>query len=725
MPHPDNRPPPEPASDDESNASWWPGGRSSMSWVLLILATVLLVSTIQRVFSESHVPVSYAEWKHAVAEGDVDRVELSSRHVTAWPVELEGEDDAADDADDGSAEASATSDGSAEGSGAAPTEFDPDDPALFAGGPSLRAVRVAADESLVPLLESRGIDYRGVPEDGCAAGLLGVLFLPTLLFIAFWLFVMRRANPNMQAMSFGKARARSWAEEDVPVRFDDVAGVDEAREELEEVVQFLREPERFRRLGARIPRGVMLVGPPGTGKTLLARAVAGEAGVAFMSISGSDFVEMFVGVGASRVRDLFEQAREKAPAIIFLDELDAVGKARGGGGVPGGNDEREQTLNALLVEMDGFDHRTDVIVLAATNRPESLDPALLRPGRFDRQVLVDRPDRIGRIEILKIHAAKIVLADDIDVERIAQQTTGFVGADLANVVNEAALLAAREDAAAVAMSHFQDAIERVIAGLERKSRRLNPVEKEIVAYHECGHAIVARALPTSDPVRRISIVPRGMGALGYTLQVPLEDRFLMTQRELGDRIGGLLGGRAAEQVIFGEVSTGAHDDLRRATDIARRMLTEYGMDERLGLAFHGETRRNEFLDAMGGGAPKYSGTTAEVIDEQVHRILDDAWARAQQILETNRELLVRMSLRLLEIEVLDDAELDRLLADVQMLDDDAAWLRERDARAAARPPIPTPAPADDDDDADRTDSDGGDASADEATPAGPAPDAPA
>ncbi|TVR01486.1 MAG: ATP-dependent metallopeptidase FtsH/Yme1/Tma family protein [Deltaproteobacteria bacterium] len=616
---------------------------SGINWLLIVAFVVLTVLLVQALGTSAYQEVSHAEVKSYIERGLVERVEIGSTQLVVYP--LEGAEDDA-------------------GEALAP----------------MRAVRVAADESLVPLLEEHGVDYRGLADPGCTGGLMMLLFLPVLLLIAFWIFMFRRMGPQGHAMGFGKVKARLYAEEGIKVTFDDVAGVDEAREELEEVVEFLRNPERFHRLGARIPRGVMLVGPPGTGKTLIARAVAGEAGVTFFSISGSDFVEMFVGVGAARVRDLFEQAKEKAPCIIFLDELDAVGKVRGGGGPMGGNDEREQTLNALLVEMDGFDDRAGVIVLAATNRPETLDPALLRPGRFDRQVLVDRPDRNGRCAILRIHLRRIVAVEDVDVEDLAQQTTGFVGADLANVVNEAALLAARRGAEAVAMADFRHAIERVIAGLEKKNRRMNPIEKEIVAYHENGHAIVARALPTSDPVRRISIVPRGMGALGYTLQVPLDDRYLLTRRELVDRICGLLGGRAAEEVVFGEVSTGAKNDLQRVSEIARRMMTEFGMSEAIGLVHHGATQRPMFLESPEGhGGAGYSDETARLIDAEVRELVAYCHDRARRILLHNRTLLETMSRRLMEDEVLEDEVLDAFLSQVMPLPEDEEWAREHRA----------------------------------------------
>jgi cell division protease FtsH len=445
------------------------------------------------------------------------------------------------------------------------------------------------------------------------------------------------------------------------VTFDDVAGIDEARAELMEIVDFLRAPERYQRLGGKIPKGVLIVGAPGTGKTLLARAVAGEAGVPFFSLTGSDFVEMFVGVGAARVRDLFAQAQEKAPSIIFIDELDALGKARGATPLAGGHDEREQTLNQLLAEMDGFDTQKGVILLAATNRPEILDPALLRPGRFDRQVAIDRPDVRGREKILQVHTRKVKLASGLDLSLVASRTPGFVGADLANVVNEAALRAARQDKEAVDMTDFDEAIDRVVAGLERKSRVINPREKEIVAYHEAGHALVAESRPRADRVQKVSVIPRGVAALGYTQQRPTEDRYLMTRLELLDRLDVLLGGRVAEELVFGDVSTGAQDDLQRATDVARHMITRYGMGEALGLATF-EPPRPVFLPVPTSGPREYSERTAEVIDAEIQKLLEAAHGRVLATLTAKRATLEALAKRLIETEVLDREALLALIA---------------------------------------------------------------
>jgi len=516
------------------------------------------------------------------------------------------------------------------------------------------------DADLVPLLDQHGVQYSGRVESQWLATLLSWI-VPILLFFGVWMFVFRRMGAGNSIMTLGKSRAKIYGESNVQVTFNDVAGVQEAKDELIEVVEFLRYPEKFQRLGGRLPKGVLLVGPPGTGKTLLARAVAGEAKVPFFSISGSEFVEMIVGVGASRVRDLFAQAEARAPCIVFIDELDALGKARGANPLMGGHDEREQTLNQLLVEMDGFDPRNGVCLLAATNRPEILDPALLRPGRFDRQVLVDRPERQGREDILRLHAQKVKLGADVDLRQLAARTPGFVGADLANVINEAALLAARQDKDAVAMEDLEEAIERLIAGLEKKNRLLSTREQEIVAYHEAGHALVAASSLNADPVHRISIIPRGIAALGYTLQLPTEDRYLLTRPELLDKLAVLFGGRAAEEAMFGDVSTGGHNDLQRAADIARRMVVEYGMSQKFGpLAFE-STRGPMFLDGTAGGAKDYSEETARDIDQEVARITQETYDRVREIITRRRDDLERIARRLLEIEVLDGAELQHLL----------------------------------------------------------------
>jgi cell division protease FtsH len=531
-------------------------------------------------------------------------------------------------------------------------------------------VTTRVDPGFAAELQKYGVTYRAAAESDVGAFLRDVLswVLPVLVFFGLWMFLFRRfaAKQGLGGfMTVGKSKAKVYVETDTKVTFADVAGVDEAKEELQEIVHFLKDPRKYGRLGGRMPKGVLLVGPPGTGKTLLARAVAGEAGVPFFSISGAEFVEMFVGVGAARVRDLFEQARAKAPAIIFIDELDALGRARGAFPHAGGHDEKEQTLNQLLAELDGFDPREGLVLLAATNRPEILDPALLRAGRFDRQVLVDRPDRIGRAEILKVHLRKAKLATDVDPGKIAALTPGFSGADLANLVNEAALFATRRGADAVGMEDFTAAIERIVAGLEKRNRLLNPKERKIVAYHEMGHALVALSLPGTDQVHKVSIIPRGIGSLGYTIQRPTEDRYLMTRDELENRMAVLLGGRAAETVVFGHLSTGASDDMAKVTDIARSMVTRFGMVEKLGPVTF-EDAPQSFL----GTAPpsftherKYSEETAREIDTAVRQIVQAAFDKAVAILRGKRAVLERTAQVLLEKETLGEAELKALIAE--------------------------------------------------------------
>jgi cell division protease FtsH len=515
------------------------------------------------------------------------------------------------------------------------------------------------DSDLVKELETYHVNYKGKVESKWLTNILSWI-VPLVFFFFIWRILFSRIGPETSVMSFGKSRAKIFAEKDKQVTFADVAGIDEAKEELKEVVEFLRTPGKFQRLGGKIPKGVLLVGMPGTGKTLLARAVAGEANVPFFSISGSDFVEMFVGVGAARVRDLFAQAQKHAPCIIFIDELDALGKARGVNPL-GRHDEQEQTLNQLLAEMDGFDPNTGVIIMAATNRPEILDPALLRPGRFDRHVLVDRPDIVGREEILKIHTRSVKLSPGVDLRVIASRTPGFVGADLANIVNEAALLAARKSKEAVEMADFEEAIDRVVAGLEKRTKVMSKKEKEIVAFHESGHAIVASLLPNADPVRRISIIPRGISALGYTLQLPTEDRYLMTRSELLDRLAVLLGGRVAEEIVFGEISTGAHNDLQRATDIATSMVKEYGMSEKLGYVTFEKEKKPFFLPSGLGGSKEYSEETARQIDEEVKKIIDEAHDKVRELLIATKDKVDELARLLLEKEVVEEADLKRIL----------------------------------------------------------------
>jgi cell division protease FtsH len=515
------------------------------------------------------------------------------------------------------------------------------------------------DLDMVKDLESYHVKYTGKIDSKWLTNILSWI-IPLVFFFFIWRILFSRIGPETSVMSFGKSRAKIYAEKEKKTTFSDVAGIDEAKEELKEVVEFLKTPGKFQRLGGKIPKGVLLVGMPGTGKTLLARAVAGEANVPFFSISGSDFVEMFVGVGAARVRDLFAQAQNHAPCIIFIDELDALGKARGVNPM-GRHDEQEQTLNQLLAEMDGFDPNTGVIIMAATNRPEILDPALLRPGRFDRHVLVDRPDIIGREEILKIHTRNIKLSPEVDLKVISSRTPGFVGADLANIVNEAALLAARKNKESVEMADIEEAIDRVVAGLEKKSRLMSKKEKEIVAFHESGHAIVASLLPNADPVRRISIIPRGISALGYTLQLPTEDRYLMTKTELLDRMAVLLGGRVSEEIAFGEISTGAHNDLQRATDIATSMVKEYGMSEKMGYVTFEKEKKPLFLPSSLFPSREYSEDTAKQIDEEVKKIVDDTYRKAKEILTAKKNELGELARLLLEKEVVEEADLKKIL----------------------------------------------------------------
>ncbi|MBZ9823097.1 ATP-dependent zinc metalloprotease FtsH [Mesorhizobium sp. CA4] len=527
------------------------------------------------------------------------------------------------------------------------------------GRPMFITTRVEPD--LARQLQSHGVVVTGQIESTFLRDLLSWV-VPVLMFAGVWMFMLKRTGGDLGGglMQIGRSKAKVYVEKDTGVTFAEVAGVDEAKDELREIVDFLKDPRSYGRLGGRMPKGVLLVGPPGTGKTLLAKAVAGEARVPFFSISGSEFVEMFVGVGAARVRDLFEQARAKAPAIIFIDELDALGRARGIGPLAGGHDEKEQTLNQLLVELDGFDSSTGLVLLAATNRPEILDPALLRAGRFDRQVLVDRPDKAGRIQILNVHLKKAKLTKDVDAEKIAALTPGFTGADLANLVNEATLLATRRRADAVTMDDFNNAIERIVAGLEKRNRLLNAKEREIVAYHETGHALVAMALPGVDPVHKVSIIPRGVGALGYTIQRPTEDRFLMTREELENKMAVLLGGRAAEQIVFGHLSTGAADDLVKVTDIARAIVTRYGMTEKLGHVSL-EKERRSFLSTdqpyYGPQDRSYSEQTAAAVDEEVKRIVDETFDRTVNLLLKRRHVLERIALKLLEVETLEEREI--------------------------------------------------------------------
>lgn len=603
----------------------------SIWYVFIALWALLLIQLfVIPFFNPTEIP--YSEFKAAVSAGKVEEVSISSSMIR------------------GRMKPETKSDGEAATNGNGMMKSD---------GRVFHTVRVE-DPDLVRELEKQGVKITGVIESTFLRDILSWV-IPIALFFGVWLFLLRRMGQGPGGfMTIGQSKAKIYMEKDIKVTFADVAGVEEAKEELREVIEFLKTPEKFRRLGGKIPKGILLVGPPGTGKTLLARAVAGEAGVPFFSISGSEFVEMFVGVGAARVRDLFVQAKEKAPCIIFIDELDALGKARGMG--PIGHEEREQTLNQLLVEMDGFDPRVGVILMAATNRPEILDPALLRAGRFDRHVLVDRPDKAGRLAILKVHARNVPLANEKDLETVAAMTPGFVGADLANLINEAALLAVRRGKDKVTLSELQEAVERVIAGLEKKNRVLNPMEKERVAHHEVGHALVALSIPGADAVHKISIIPRGIAALGYTMQLPTEDRFLMTKTELLNKIAVLLGGRVAEEIIYQEISTGAQDDLMKATDIAKSMVKTYGMSEKLGQITFDGTRRPLFLQApQPESSADYSEETAREIDCEVRRIIDEQYARVRGLLEAQAHVLREAASVLLSKEVISGDELKAII----------------------------------------------------------------
>jgi cell division protease FtsH len=563
--------------------------------------------------------IAYSEFKALVAAGKVAEVSITSQNV----------------------------------SGKLKPEHEEKEPKAF------RTVRVE-DPGLTGELTAKQVKITGVIETTFWRDILSWV-LPIVVFIAIWAFIFRRLGQAQGGfMQVGQSKAKIYMEKDIKVTFADVAGVEEAKEELQEVIEFLKTPEKFTKLGGKIPKGILLVGPPGTGKTLLARAVAGEAAVPFFSISGSEFVEMFVGVGAARVRDLFEQAKLKAPCIIFIDELDALGKARGMG--PMAHEEREQTLNQLLVEMDGFDPRIGVILMAATNRPEILDPALLRAGRFDRHVLVDRPDKIGRLAILRVHAKKVAFGPDADLETIAGMTPGFSGADLANIINEAALLAVRRGKDQVGIAELQEAVERVIAGLEKKNRVLNKMEKERVAYHETGHALVALSIPGSDQVQKISIIPRGIAALGYTLQLPTEDRFLMTKTELENKVAVLMGGRIAEELIFGEASTGAQNDLVKATDIAKSMVKAYGMSDKLGTITLERERQPQFVQIqIAQEKGDYSEETAREIDCEIRRIIDEQYERVKRLLGEKKAALQEGAKLLLEREVISGVELKAIM----------------------------------------------------------------
>jgi len=612
----------------------WKKYNFTILYFIIIVALLFIINNVLAEPERQHA-VEYNLFKEKIEDGEIRRVEIRERELVGFTETREE-----------LAEAQA-------------------DPLTTREEvPSYTTYRVE-DPNLVPLLDEHDVEYYAVlpQEPGFLANVMG-WFLPLIILILFWRYMFSRMNRSGQqgVMSFGQNKAKIVAEGDTGVRFNDVAGVDESKYELEEVVDFLKRPERYSEVGGKIPKGVLLVGPPGTGKTLLARAVAGEAGVVFFRMNGADFVEMFVGVGAARVRDLFRQAREKAPCIIFIDELDAIGKSRQAGGMSG-NDEREQTLNQLLVEMDGFDARSGVIILAATNRPETLDPALLRPGRFDRQVLIPTPDLTGREAILKIHASKIKVDPSVDLRKVAQATAGLSGADLENIVNEAALMAVRSNRKQVNQEDFSEAIEKTFAGLKRKNRVMNQKERERIAFHETGHALAAYYTKGSDPVTKISIVPRGMGALGYTLQLPSEDRFLMSESELLNMIDVLLGGRAAEEIIFQEISTGAANDISRASDMVRQMITEYGMSEKYrNIALpSGDSSQQGSMLGLGKGLREYSEATQQYIDDETARIVNNEYQKVLDMLKENKHILEKVARILLDKEVVEGEEFKQLV----------------------------------------------------------------
>lgn len=606
----------------------WSTRNSLWTWILFGIAVILMVSVYSRPDFASK-EVAYSEFKAKIKSGEIKRVIVS-------PSVLKGF-----------------------------TEEAPEKQANMSRMPVTFFVTIPVDDpKLVELMEEKNVQFES--ENVALKNVFWHWVLPFVVLMLVWRVLFARAfkmGPGAGLMSFGKNRARLVADDSKKVTFNEVAGVEEAKEELSEIIEFLKTPQKFRNIGGKIPKGILLVGPPGTGKTLLAKAVAGEAGVPFFSLSGSEFVEMFVGVGASRVRDLFAQAAEKSPCIIFIDELDAIGKVRSAVSPMGGHDEREQTLNQLLVEMDGFDTRTGVIIMAATNRPETLDPALLRAGRFDRQVLVDRPDIKGREAILKIHSRNVKLAPSLDLHVVAKRTPGFVGADLANVVNEAALLAVRKNKQVVDQADFEDAIDRVVAGLQKKTRLINQKEKKIVARHEMGHALVTHFTPDTDPVHKISVIPRGFGALGFTMSLPQEDRYLMTKGELLSRIDVLLGGRVAEEVCFNEISTGAQDDLQKATDIAKRMVMEYGMSGDFAQRTFSPERSSFIQSPIGPMSPKeYSEASAEKIDIEIKNILDAAYGRVKALITSKKALLEHIAIILTEKETIEGKEMAEIIA---------------------------------------------------------------
>lgn len=634
-------------NNKKPNKSINPGGKKDgnspkfPTWSIFVLFFVLLLAQIIFFPSETGNRIKYSEFLDYVKQGYVTEITITNG------VDVTGvySDDAIQN-----------------GIITPPQEGDNNMP--FATGESQEFKKfrttMLRDDDIRPVLDANNVEYDVRIEEDWFSGIF-VWLIPIALLIVIWIFIFRKMNPGQQVLNIGKNKASLYDQQkETKVTFEDVAGLQEAKAEVEEVVEFLRNPQKFTKLGGVLPKGVLLVGPPGTGKTLLAKATAGEASVPFFSLSGSDFVEMFVGVGAARVRDLFKQAKEKAPCIIFIDEIDSIGRTRGRGMAMGSNDERENTLNQLLSEMDGFNSDKGVILMAATNRPDILDSALLRPGRFDRQIMIDKPDLNGRIAILKVHTKKLKLSDDIDLRVLASQTPGFAGADLANLCNEAALLAARREKNSIEMEDFQDSIEKVIAGLERKNKLISPEERRIVAYHEAGHAIVGWFLEHTDPVLKVSIVPRGLAALGYTLQTPLEERFLMTTEELNDKICALLGGRVAEEIIFGRISTGAQNDLERITKMAFAMVAEYGMSERLGYI---SLKDSQNAESSYGFNKKYSEVTSEQIDKEIRNIVDKNHERTLDLLKKHRDQLEKLAEELLEKEVLDHHALRDLLGD--------------------------------------------------------------
>lgn len=656
-------PPPNPSGSDSpppnSPQARRPRPERSGNVLLYLLAMSLVLVVLAFFFNpnQNSTTISYSDFEEKIAKGTINPSQISKLVVSRLAIKYLYKETVPEDA---KAESKAV---------------------VRSVTVPIAALPSETVHELLKLLKAKNVPCESEAPYPEWVQILSILAIPIIL-VTFLFLMMRKMTGTGSAMQFGRSRGKMHAQEDLEITFDQVAGIDEAVEELREIVEFLRSPGKYQALGGRIPRGVLLVGPPGTGKTMLAKAVAGEAGVPFFSLSGSDFVEMFVGVGAARVRDMFAQAVARSPSIIFIDELDALGKVRGSG-MPGGHDEREQTLNALLVEMDGFSSDQSVIVMAATNRPETLDPALMRPGRFDRHVLVDRPDVKGREAILKVHVSKIKIDESVDLKYIAKATPGFVGADLANLVNEAALLAARKNKNRVTTAEFDEGIERVVAGLEKTSRIIQPDEKQRVAYHECGHALVACSLPNTDPVHKISIIPRGLAALGYTMQRPSEDRHLMTQSELENRICVLLGGIAAEQLMYQETSTGAQNDLERATDMARRMVMEFGMSPRLGRVNYRDSGRTPFAPTMNVSPKDYahSEETLREIDLEVKRIVDFAAVTSVEILTNRRAALEQMSKELFEKEVMDADHLRRIL-------DDHASPQIKPGTHSAAPPIP-------------------------------------